>query len=409
MEEPLHLVCGSRLLCSGSALEIIQYIVCAWPESIQQRAHPSCELSLPLHCMLRQEGISSIDIMQFLVAQWPKAVKIPGVLHDAIRSEASFPVVKLLVEQWPEALGINDGNELPLHTACFEPAALTATIRYLIDIWPHALEVVDASGHLPLHLAFCNNLNNIELIQLLISKWPHAVQFTSPYNNELPLHMAHNCNAPLAVVQTLISAWPYACCVQDDEGYLLHPHGVLRNLNNVIVFLAESCLETTVTSGGGYLPLHWACIKKVSTSIIEALIQADLLSVRVLAYNEGLPLHLACLNDDPDRETIECLVWAWPESTMVSVTKDDGYSYRPIDILLHQCLLPGSNSNESYEKILLLTNWILPFHIVSTYSPQLYILQFLNYLEYLFPECRLHFHNGMLPFHCACRAGALNV
>jgi len=80
--------------------------------------------------------------------------------------------------------------------------------------------------------------------------------------------------------------------------------------------------------------------------------------------------------------------------------------YTPFDTVLYQFVLDEDTDYESFEQFLILTNGIPPLHFVCTYSPSIRMLEFLKYLAPFIPDGRLLVHNGLLPFHCACRSGA---
>jgi len=60
----------------------------------------------------------------------------------------------------------------------------------------------------------------------------------------------------------------------------------------------------------------------------------------------------------------------------------------------------------SAELVLLLTNGIPPIHFASTYCSQFFNVHRIEHLASLFLGDLTLLYNGMLPFHCACRAGA---
>jgi len=64
------------------------------------------------------------------------------------------------------------------------------------------------------------------------------------------------------------------------------------------------------------LPLHFACQRKSSLTIIQALIQAWSDSVREPDGNGYLPLHHACEKSCTD-DVIKFLVDSWPESCQI--------------------------------------------------------------------------------------------
>jgi len=233
----LHL--ASRLDVSlaslESALEIMKYLVEAWPESVQQESDQQFwdeSPELPLHCALRQNRMS-LDNVRFLVEQFPKALRVNRkvlpisevALHVALRNNAPLPIIQYLVEQWPEALKRNGVHGLPLHVACIKSFRMPlTTINFLIDSWLDALKVPDGKGCLPLHAVFREHVDDAELIKLLITRCPDAVRIAGFYDQQLPLHLACQYDVPLTVIELLIEAWPDSIRVPDGNGYLMYPH-----------------------------------------------------------------------------------------------------------------------------------------------------------------------------------------
>ena len=160
------------LVSSKYALEVIQYLVCTWPESMKQQADSLEWWSLQLHLVLtRYKGIS-FDNVQFLVAQWLEPIKMHGILHEAL-SKILFSVVKVLVEQClEEALKVQEHYGMPLHAACSVKRVPMPQSNMLSRC---ALHLPHDNGYLPLHAA-CFNTYNLWLKSVLwvIDIWPHA-------------------------------------------------------------------------------------------------------------------------------------------------------------------------------------------------------------------------------------------
>jgi len=75
----------------------------------------------------------------------------------------------------------------------------------------------------------------------------------------------------------------------------------------------------------------------------------------------------------------------------------------PNDLVCARGKIPSS------ELVCLLTNKMPPLHFVSTYAcdslgPQRIVT--IQFLDSIFPSGATFFYQGLLPFHCACRAGA---
>jgi len=69
------------------------------------------------------------------------------------------------------------------------------------------------------------------------------------------------------------------------------------------------------------------------------------------------------------------------------------------------CVRPIDLRNISLELLLLLTNEIPPWHFVSTHPWISYRWTTIQYLFRVYPNDRMQFHDGKLPFHNFCQSG----
>jgi len=282
------------------------------------------------------------------------------------------------VESWPGSLHVqcNEGF-LPLHDACLSEGVTIDIIRYLIDLHPDAIQALDDKMRLPLHMA-CEGHSGGEL----------------------------------EIFETLVEAWP------------------------------ESLQARTID---GRLPLHVACSSEnMSDDIILYLIESYPAALQVRDNKMQLPLHLACRCRAQNSDVIDCLVRAWPESVHVSAifidfdgdkqnnndadeqnNNDDeehkhnikeGILVLPLDLRVKLSdLLQESGENRlrylNAELVPILTNGIPPCHFACMHpctSWYPFRLKTLETLHDFFPHLEewQRFYDGMLAFHCACRAGA---
>jgi len=357
-------------------------------------------------------------------------------------------IIQYLADQWPEAVR---WKYLPLHLACRTAGIPLETISYLIQLWPESIQVRDCWGYLPLHKACCNNnRQNADLIAFLIDKWPQAVREACPQTDALPLHLVckaqQDAQVSLEVLKLLVEAWPDALLVQDQNGFLpLHyvcrngkmtsnTEGLQPSLETIklLVEPRPECLQ--IQTKLGMLPLHWACFDLItSTDVICYLVESYPKAAFVQDKKGRLPLHLACAQtrSDPPLAAIQCLVQAWPESVHIPQGEDnsdadsdyfseddsdderdngdhmfDDMQALALDLVCMSATSEIQRAQPLPELLLLLTNEIPPLHFACTLAWIPARLTTIQYMSTIYPNDRMRFHDGKLPFHHLCRAGA---
>jgi len=326
------------------------------------------------------------------------------------------------------------------------------TIEFLVSVKPDSVQRPDQYGLLSLRLACQSHWLNEEIISLLIAHYPSAVQFVDWSTNRTILHRACQEHASLAFIKLLVGVWPEAVEMQDEALFLpLHRAcmggpsnaGGKRSLEKIKYLVQVSPKTLQVPGQWDMLPLHWACLDPIaSTDVIRYLIESYPEAVKVKDNRGRLPLHLACVQEmSAALETMECLVHAWPESVRV-VCNDHGAVSRAVlrrmprfqydrDLLEYCDRYPNSDNSDrgncgslaldlvcdamellvsnavesqiSEKLIRLLAYGMPPLHFASMFSIRTSTLE---YLASKFPDGPTSFHHGMLPLHCAIRAGA---
>jgi hypothetical protein len=157
---PLHVACTDR----PQSIDTIRSLVTACPEAIKAA---NLDVFLPLHVACANNA--PLEVIQFLVEQWPESVMISAKksksdrdlpLHIACQNTAALEVVQYLVEQWPEAVtAAGCGGWLPLHDACARKAPLEV-VQYLVEQWPGSIKAAYSNGRLPLHRAWHASLKH---------------------------------------------------------------------------------------------------------------------------------------------------------------------------------------------------------------------------------------------------------
>jgi len=408
---------------------------------------------LPLHNYLANKS-QSLECVQYLVKQWPESIKFPifgppqfFALHLACSKSVVLPtIIQYLADQWPEAIRIQTPSEdAPLHIACNTSGITTEVITRLVNMWPDSIKVRNEDGYLPLHIACCHNAQHASMIALIMDQWPPAVRDASPKSGRLPLHLACRAQGSLQVLRLLVNAWSEAVRVQDVNGFLpLHfacQNGtVMSDTGETRCFLGEIKLLVEAWPASlqsktkrGMLPLHWACFDPMSsTDVIRYLVESYPAAVFMQDHRGRLPLHLACAEatGSPPLEAIQCLVRAWPESVNMLQGEDksgsydvkyargdredgseigkltlDGLKVVALDVLCEADRSAHHQTQISLELLLLLTNGKPPWHFVSSYPWISFRWTTIQYLFRVYPNDRMQFHDGKLPFHNFCRSG----
>jgi len=278
----------------------------------------------------------------------------------------SLDVVRLLVEAWPDSVREKDGEGFfPLHRAC-DGGCMDDVIHLLIESWPQAVQIVTNEGGFPLHYA-CKGKTSLTIIRLLVRAWPDGVRFPDE-TGWLPFHSALMSGCKDDVIEFLVHSWPKSCRIATNQGKLPE---------NLVV-----------------------------------------MEHRIRAWPESIQILCQYVNDmtgnknngedqDSDMEhheydyfghggggSAERRFYARGPSQCDSL---------PLD------LARAWGRKPSPELIRLLTNNMLPLHFLCTHAAKVLSPQIMGTMEYLmsvFPDHPKLFYHGMLPFHCACRAGA---
>jgi len=169
------------------------------------------------------------------------------------------------------------------------------------------------------------------------------------------------------------------------------------------------------------------------TDVIRYLVESHPGAVFVPDLKGRLPLHLACANttahDTPPLEVIQCLVQAWPESIHMPQGEDesvcygvdfqsnsedqsengdnefDGLEALALDLVC-RAVTKSKRAQPLPELLLLLTNGQPPLHFASAQAWIPTRWTTMECLSLMYPHDRMRIHDGNLPFHNLCHAGA---
>lgn len=232
----------------------------------------------------------------------------------------------------------------------------------------------DKAGHLPLHIA-CNHIHSIDadILMFLMERDPEAVKTANKFGF-LPLHKAVSANLchkrppNMDNFSLIMEAYPAAVKKKTNKNqYALHLaiSEPSRRLSSDIVEMLINAFPKAVErqDSYGHLPLHHSCRKTGPEAqiIFESLIEAYPEGASVPDVRGMMPLHHACSLPAPVLEVVYELIEAFPLAVMhrdkthhEGVEADHGGRY-PMDIVLtkgdDRCGTTMELLNATYEKI----------------------------------------------------------
>jgi ankyrin repeat protein len=183
---PLHHAASSK-----APLVLVQLLVQAWDQGLRERNHFWC---LPLSSAL--VGQAPLEVVQFLAQSYHLSLSersrdgtLP--LHHAVEGRNELAVVKFLAKEEPEALQKKDNRgRVPLHFAAH--VGTLAVVQFLAEASASTLREKMDDGRLPLHLAARHRMG-LDVVKLLVNKWPDAI-FVKDASGRTPFDAARSGN-----------------------------------------------------------------------------------------------------------------------------------------------------------------------------------------------------------------------
>jgi len=183
-------------------------------------------------------------------------------LHVACASGASREVLEVLVSRNQEALQCADtAGRLPLHFGAASGGACAPdAFAWLLDCYPGAARVRDASGSTPLHAA-CASGAPLHVVAALTSLGGAAAVRDRGPAGGAALHVASSRGAPASVVEHLLVVAPDAAACLDAAGALpLHAAAEACACGEVMAALMRAHPSGCAVLCGGLRPLTaWLC------------------------------------------------------------------------------------------------------------------------------------------------------
>lgn len=234
---PLHIACAS-----GAALGNVEMLLDEYPDAIRL---PDKNGRLPFHAACTNPSVS-VDLLDMLATAFPGALRtfdnlgaVP--LHIAIQRKLPTEIILFLIEKEEGAVRTREASSkmYPIHLAA-RAGSDAEVVEKLADIYPFAIESVDAKGNTVFHVACMHRQLTVEFAEMLLEKCSYETTRKVNEDQSLPLHLAVQSRAPMPVLQLLIDHYPEALICKDKKGNVpLHKAFQTTTEMHVLVRLAQ--------------------------------------------------------------------------------------------------------------------------------------------------------------------------
>ena len=211
---PIHTACLGN--CS---LSIFREILFNYPDGCKVKNYSS---SLPLHllsqyCTLSIDVPENVEKFKILISSFPKSLEIMDQngltpLQIAAFYNKNIDYIAILYEHFPQAISrpCNETGRLPLHyntVYCHS----SKIMKYLLDLYPDAVKVMDYNQRLPLHTLIARTENvtpsRLRCLRLLLDAFPFAVAMKDK-DGQTPLDLARRNGLGDLIIRLLLKADP---------------------------------------------------------------------------------------------------------------------------------------------------------------------------------------------------------
>jgi len=373
---PLHYACSN----SHVTLNIIQLLVDAAPNSVSHADNNGCT---PLHSLSNYvlDETKAIKILKLLIEKQPEAVRHANNNGDLPVHIAggwgrrSTEFCRLLIESYPgsERISNVDGN-LPLHNACLDNTL--ATVEYLYELYPDAINQTTTRGFYPIHTAIlgvikkrkrASPLDRLGIVKFLLNSDPN-VTLQQKLEGESLLNWAcrkryndSNIDAALEMIKVIYDAYPEAIVMNRMLSGLQSYHEqvqAFRHSQLVYSRKAKNLRLMMTPDSNGRLPLHTALQNNVRLGSIKLLVKGNPSAIRNADINFAFPLHVASQHHNSSN-VVQYLV-GLDTSTLDSVDKEGdtalhyacrGAKYDNIALLLEKYDVVSVSKRNAHKKL----------------------------------------------------------
>jgi len=185
---PIHLACWY----ADVPVKVIEALIDAYPKSLKLKTKKRSRL--PIHDAVRLDSTINFEVVRVLLRYYRKGAAVldyrgrtPLVSHLFYATKPCFKMVKMLTEAYPDAVCCCDNFKwYPLHYA--SGCANWKISQYLIELYPHSLQIKDNYGRTPRNVAEHNGEYEMseKLYAEQISLFGSNITFEEDKINNLP-------------------------------------------------------------------------------------------------------------------------------------------------------------------------------------------------------------------------------
>ncbi|XP_062568050.1 serine/threonine-protein phosphatase 6 regulatory ankyrin repeat subunit B-like [Saccostrea cucullata] len=227
-----------------------------------------------------------LEVCEYLVNHYPDLLEIRDndgwtVLHSACRG-GSAEIVSLLIEKGMDFNALSNGGKTILHIACLN--GKIEVCEYLVNDYPHLLEVKDKSINTVLHDAAWEG--NAQIVKLLIEK-KMDIYSVQGYGETI-LHQCC-CSGKMEMCEYLVKPFSDLLEIRDNDGNTVLHSACSGGSLEIVSFLIENGMDIDTLSNDGESILQIACLNG-KVEVCEYLIEnyPHLLDVRDKSSNTVL-------------------------------------------------------------------------------------------------------------------------
>jgi len=256
--------------------------------------------NLPLHVALENE--CSPKSIRKLLEAFPGAVKIANLkkqlpIHKAAGNR-DLERIQLLVDRYPEGVSVQDDDgRLPIHHCLSSESSTMVVLKLLDGLHPSGKAELDKFGNSSLHLA--NSVASTHWLKANTSDWDKLCQAQN-HSGEYVIHVVDFATFSVPELQELTEAIPN-CFIYPDavKGNTPLHNAALSEAHPDIIdwLLGQAPMAASHANKDGRLPLHLLAQSNshFKEQTLKALRACNPAALKVFDNDGYLPVHYACL------------------------------------------------------------------------------------------------------------------
>jgi len=360
---------GNTILHLAREPTILEWMIQRYPQLCRVRNKDG---NLPLHVALENPRIC-VESIRKLVDSFPGSVMTANLKKQLpIHKAARYPYlenIQLLIDRYPGGVSVQDDDgRLPIHHFLSNEYIPMAVLELLDELYPSGKTELDKFGNSSLHLV---NVYSMNWMKANTSDWDKLCQAQN-HSGEYPIHVVDLYTFSVPALQTLTKAVP-DCFIHPDAVKANTPlhNAALSGASTAIIhwLLGQAPMAASHANKDGRLPLHLLAQSNshFKEQTLKALRACNPAALKVFDNDGYLPVHYACLRKAGLRSCESVDAWLAEEhksalpstqggTPLVFLTCQTEETENPLDILtriyslLHRSLDLFGNGKQCAQK-----------------------------------------------------------